>query len=60
MKTHNKPTHLHRARRKGRIQLRHKMQLAQHAGMRTKDPVKITLVPAPWEDEKQEKDREGP
>jgi hypothetical protein len=48
MKNHNKPSHLHRERRKGRIQLRHKMQLAQHAGMRSKDPVKITLPKEPW------------
>lgn len=62
MKNHNKPSHLHRGRSNGRIRLRHKLQLAQHAGMRTKEPVKITLVPAPWDDEEQteKSDREGP
>ena len=26
-------------------------QLAQHTGMRTKDPLKVSLAKAPWEDE---------
>ena len=34
-------------------------QLAQHTGMRTKDPLKVSLAKAPWDDEEEE-DREGP
>ena len=26
-------------------------QLAQHTGMRTKDPLKVSLAKAPWDDE---------
>ena len=59
MKNHNKPSHLHRGRSNGRIRLRHKLQLAQHAGMRTKEPVKVTLVPAPWDDEEQKEKNDG-
>lgn len=33
-------------------------QLAQHTGMRTKDPLKVSLAKAPWDDEEEE-DREG-
>lgn len=29
-------------------------QLAQHTGMRVKDPLKVSLAKAPWEDEEQE------
>ena len=28
-------------------------QLAQHTGMRTKDPLKVSLAKAPWDDEEQ-------
>ena len=37
-------------------------QLAQHTGMRVKDPLKVTLVKAPWDDDEQmeKNDREGP
>jgi hypothetical protein len=37
-------------------------QLAQHTGMRVKDPLKVTLVKAPWDDEEQmeNNNREGP
>jgi len=35
-------------------------QLAQHTGMRNKDPLEVSLKKAPWEDEEEKEDREGP
>jgi len=55
MNVHGKPSHLHRSSRRGKLTLRHKLQIAQHTGMRNKAPVKITLPKEPWERDKWEK-----
>ena len=35
-------------------------QLAQHTGMRNKDPLEISLSKAPWDDDEKEDDGKGP